>query len=65
VAFADGDLYFTETASSRVGRLPASALAVGAPTSGAPPLEEFDFIPATSAPIGITIASDGDISGSP
>jgi streptogramin lyase len=59
--FSDGDLYFTETASSRIGRLPASALAVGAPTSGVPPLEEFDFIPRDSAPLGITISSGGDI----
>jgi streptogramin lyase len=59
--FSDGDLYFTEAASSRIGRLPASALAVGAPTSGVPPLEEFDFIPRDSAPLGITIDKGGDI----
>src|SRR5262249_32848080 len=61
VAFADGDLYFPEAASGGMGRPPASALAPGAPTSGSPPLEEFDFIPAGSVPLGITIAPGGDI----
>ena len=74
VAFSDGDLYFTETASSRIGRLPASALASGAPTTPANqtpgnspgasllvPLEEFDFIPRDSIPLGITISGSGDI----
>ncbi len=61
VASPEGDLYFTEAASGRIGRLPASALAPGKPTSGAPPLEEFDFIPATSTPLGITIDAQGDI----
>lgn len=59
--FSDGDLYFTEAASGRIGRLPASALAVGAPTAGSPPLEEFDFIPRDSVPLGITISAGGDI----
>ena len=44
VAAPDGNLYFTESASSRIGRLPSNALAAGRPTSGNPPLEEFDFI---------------------
>ncbi len=61
VAFGDGDLYFTESSSGRIGRLPASALAVGAPTSGSPPLEEFDFVPAGSVPLGLTISPAGDI----
>ena len=57
----DGDLYFTEAASGRIGRLSASALIPGRPTSGSPPLEEFDFIPSTSAPLGITTDGKGDI----
>jgi streptogramin lyase len=74
VAFNDGDLYFTEAASSRIGRLPSSALAEGAPQSpgaqtpgtspGAStlvPLEEFDFVPRDSVPLGITISETGDI----
>ena len=61
VAFDDGDLYFTEAASSRIGRLPASALAQGAPGFGSPPLEEFDFIPRDSVPLGIAISPTGDI----
>jgi len=61
VANADGDLYFTMTASGRIGRLPASALAPGRPTSGTPPLEEFDFIPAASAPLGLALDDNDDI----
>lgn len=61
VAAPDGDLYFTEAASGRIGRLSASALIPGRPTSGSPPLEEFDFIPTTSAPLGITTDTLGDI----
>lgn len=61
VAFPDGNLYFTESASGRIGRLPASALVPGAPTSGVPPLEEFDFIPAGSIPLGITTSGNNDI----
>ena len=60
-AVADGNLYFTEAASGRIGRLPASALVPGQPKSGVPPLEEFDFIPAGSVPLGITTDEKGDI----
>ena len=60
-AAPDGDLYFTEAASSRIGRLSASALIPGKPTSGSPPLEEFDFIARDSTPLGITTDSKGDI----
>src|SRR5207249_3137965 len=69
-----GDLYFTESAGSRIAHLPASALVPGAPTSpsqtgvstspGAEtlvPLEEFDFIPRDSIPLGIAISASGDI----
>ena len=60
-AAPDGDLYFTEAASGRIGRLSASALIPGRPTSGSPPLEEFDFIATTSTPLGITTDGKGDI----
>lgn len=60
---ADGNLYFTETASSRIGKLPANALVPGRPTSGNPPLEEFDFIARDSAPLGLALAGV-DIAGS-
>ncbi|HYH68741.1 MAG TPA: hypothetical protein VD866_28875, partial [Urbifossiella sp.] len=61
VANDDGDLYFTMAASGRLGRLPANALAPGRPTSGSPPLEEFDFIPANSTPLGLALDDNGDI----
>lgn len=60
-AAPDGDLYFTEAASGRIARLPAHALAVGATIKGSPPLEEFDFIPANSTPLGIAVDAIGDI----
>src|SRR5262245_37098589 len=61
VAAPDGNLYFTEAASSRLGRLPANALAPGRPTTGAPPLEEFDFIARDSVPLGIALSGSDDI----
>lgn len=61
VASADGDLYFTMPASGRIGRLPAASLLPGRPTSGSPPLEEFDFIRRTAVPLGIALDSEGDI----
>jgi streptogramin lyase len=61
VADPDGELYFTMAASGRIGRLPASALATGRPTSGEPPLEEFDFIPAVSTPLGLALDDNKDI----
>ena len=61
VAAPDGNLYFTETASGRLGRLPANALNPGRPTSGTPPLEEFDFIARDSAPLGIALSGSDDI----
>ena len=64
IVFAgDGNLYFTETASSRIGKLPANALAPGRPTFGTPPLEEFDFIARDSAPLGLALAGP-DVAGS-
>ncbi len=61
VAAADGDLYFTMSASGRVGRLPAASLIPGKPTSGSPPFEEFDFILRDDVPLGITTDKNGDI----
>ncbi len=61
VAAPDGNLYFTESASSRIGKLPAGSLAVGRPTSGSPPLEEFDFIARDSVPLGLALDGSDDI----
>ncbi|MBM3979554.1 MAG: DUF4331 domain-containing protein [Planctomycetes bacterium] len=58
VASPDGNLYFTEAGSGRLGRLPANALNPGRPTSGMPPLEEFDFVARDSVPLGIAIAGE-------
>jgi streptogramin lyase len=58
VAAPDGNLYFTEAGSGRLGRLPANALNPGRPTSGMPPLEEFDFIARDSVPLGIALGGE-------
>jgi streptogramin lyase len=61
VAAPDGNLYFTEAGAGRLGRLPANALNPGRPTSGSPPLEEFDFIARDSVPLGIAVSNSDDV----